>query len=109
MGVSRIAICTGQTERHLGTRGFVLTVVVGAGAGGRAVPGGLGRDPAAAVGQQGSLLGVGGVGGLLLGAGAAGGDHGEEERGERGGPEGEERGGHACSSQEGGASARLYV
>jgi hypothetical protein len=80
----------------------VLTVVEGAGAGGGAVPGGLGRQPATAVGQQGSVLrGGGGVAlELLLGASARGDDHGEE-RGQCQGLEGE-RGGHcllhSCST-----------
>ena len=89
----------------------ILTVVVGAGAGGRAVPGGLGRQPATAVGQQGSVLRlrVGGVVqvGLLLGASAIGdGDHGEERGHCKGGLEGE-RGGHCCSSCGLGTSALL--
>ena len=75
----------------------ILTVVVGAGAGGRAVPGGPGWQPATAVGQQGSVLRVGGVVvGLLVGASAIGDDH-EEERGHCKGLEGE-RGGHCCTS-----------
>ena len=75
----------------------ILTVVVGAGAGGRAVPGGPGRQPATAVGQQGSVLRLGGVVvGRLVGASAIGDDH-EEERGHCKGLEGE-RGGHCCTS-----------
>jgi hypothetical protein len=82
---------------------LILTVVVGAGAGGRAVPGGLGGQPATAVGQQGPVLrrlGVGGVvAGLLLGASAVGDDgHHGQERGHCEGLAGE-RGGHRrCAS-----------
>lgn len=76
----------------------VLTVVDGAGAGGGAVPGGLGRQPATAVGQQGSVLrGGGGVAlELLLGASARGDDDHGEERGQCQGLEGQ-RGGHCCT------------
>jgi hypothetical protein len=75
---------------------LVHTVVVGAGAGGRAVPGGPGREPSTAVGQQGPVLGLGGIARLLLllGASAIGGEH-REERGERHGLEGEPSSGHA--------------
>jgi hypothetical protein len=51
----------------------ILTVVDGAGTGGRAVPGGLGGEPAGAVGG-----GKGGCVVLLLGADACGAKHGQD-------------------------------